>query len=49
MQHCGEKIIEERQKLNETRRKIKERNNLVTSLLLQIYFLKPKAMPKNLR
>ena len=49
MQHCGEKIIEERQKLNETRRKIKERNNLVTSLLLQIYFLEPEAMPKHLK
>jgi hypothetical protein len=33
-QHYGEKIIEERQELSETRRKIKERDNLITSILL---------------
>ena len=33
-QHHGEKIIEERQELSETRRKIKERDNLITSILL---------------
>ena len=33
-QENGEKIIEERQELSETRRKIKERDNLVTSILL---------------
>jgi hypothetical protein len=33
-QENGEKIIEERQELSETRRKIKERDNLITSILL---------------
>jgi hypothetical protein len=45
----GENIIEERQELSETRRKIKERDNLVTSILLQPYLMEIDAMPKHLK
>ena len=48
-QYYGEKIIEERQELRETRRKIKERGNLVTSILLQSNLMKIDAMPKQLK
>ena len=41
--------MEERQELGETRRKIKERDNLVTSILLQPHFVKAEAMPKLLK
>jgi hypothetical protein len=48
-QHYGEKIIEERQELSESGRKVKERDNLVTSILLQSYLMEPDAMPKRLK
>ena len=49
MQQNGEKIIEEKQELSETRRKMKERDNPVTSILLQSYLLEPDAMPKHVK
>jgi hypothetical protein len=44
-QYYGKKIIEERQELSETRRNIKERDNLVTSILLQAYGLEHVPAP----
>jgi len=49
MQQNGEKITEERQELSETRRNLRERDNLITSILLQSYLMEIDAMPKHLK
>ena len=49
MQQNGEKSTEEGQELSETRRNIRERDNLVTSTLLQPYLMEIDAMAKQLK